>query len=197
MALAIHALSVFLVFSFACAFVGAGLGMACSRAWRGEPGSSWALALLGFPATGLFLMLAFALFFGTFSRPLVPDQLRLGAIVLAAGLAIASCSIVRANQAAQAVLAGSFGALFVLVGTVFLAILGGMGTPHWSGPYFAATFVAAAVGFLHGWIASWLTDMEGFFNDARAVPDRLPGERSRTTQPGGAARDVVRAGRAG
>jgi hypothetical protein len=180
---AILALCTFVVFAFTCGFVGGGLGIAMSRVFRGEPGSSRLGTLLGTMAAIVFVTLVFILFFGTFGRPMVPGQMRLAGTLLALGLGIGAVAVIRMDYAAEVILTGWTGSLVAILGAIGSAFLNQ--SPNLPAVYMAATFLPCGFGLIMGWILAWRRDLDALLNGPKqaAEPASIGHFRPHYTSP--------------
>lgn len=149
--------------AFAAAFVGAALGIAASRAFRGERGSSPLLVLLCLAAVVGFMSVLFLTYFGAFDRPVISGGLKLVMGLLVMGMAVATPPVVRWNQAAVALIAAAAGMFLTLVLTVIaLTLMPTLRQP--STPYLVGTFVPPMIGLFFGWVLSWQRDLDAMLD---------------------------------
>lgn len=159
-------ISTYGMIAFGCGYVGAALGVAAARAFHGERPGSWLNVLVGLVASGLFLMVVFSIYYGTYDRPVIPQALQLVGLLMMIGVGLATVPVLAADAAAEALTAGALAAFLSLVMALFLVFLLGPRTaapPTW--PYLVGTFVPAGLGALAGWAFAWRLDLDELLDD--------------------------------
>lgn len=161
----LYILCAYTTVAFAAAYVGAALGIAGSRAFRGERGSSPLLVLLATAAGAGFLALLFVTYFGAFDNPVIYHGMELAMGLLVIGMAIATPPVLWANQARLALSAAAAGTfLTVLLTVAMLMAFSGGWQP--AAPYVLGTFAPPIIGLLLGWILSWRQDLDAMLDSA-------------------------------
>jgi hypothetical protein len=171
----LYVLCTYGVVAFGCAFVGAALGIAASRAFRGERGASWLTVLIGLVAGGLFLMLTFMLTWESLGRPMLAGglQVRVLGLLVLLGVGFATPPVIRADQAAEAIRAAAIGVVLTLILLVFATASLGSNAMR-AVPYLLGTLAPALLGALFGWGLSWRRDLDALLDAELSRNGRRP-----------------------